>query len=328
MGKRRISKRQANRISDRRQEKLQSADTAVSNENLRNGLVISQHGVHVDIEDDAGQHWQLKRRQHLGAIVAGDRVLWEPHEQSGAVVAIQPRQSLLSRPNSRGQLCAVAANVDQLIIVIAPSPSPNLTTIDRYLVAAEINGIEAVILLNKIDLLGHDVDPHPVQKVIESYQPLGYHCHQTSAKDPDAIHKLLPIFANHTSVLVGQSGVGKSSLVQALLPEYEIRTGALSHSKELGTHTTTQAKLYHLSHVDGDLIDSPGIRQFPLWPMTTHELSQGFREFQPFIGQCKFRNCRHQQDPGCRLQQAIHEGDIAASRMASFQQIAEELSSD
>jgi ribosome biogenesis GTPase len=191
-------------------------------------------------------------------------------------------------------------------------------------VAAETVGIEPVILLNKIDLLADDpVLGQEMDELLAIYPTLGYRILRTSSLEGglEALHGAL---RERISVFVGQSGVGKSSLINVLLPDAELRVGALSESRQKGVHTTTTAQLFHLD-CGGSLIDSPGIREFGLWHMSREQVEQGFREFRPFLGACKFRDCRHQQEPGCAILGAAESGQISQRRLGSYRHIVTTL---
>ena len=226
-------------------------------------------------------------------------------------------------PDQRGQLKPVAANVDRLIIVFAPLPTPYTNLIDRYLVAAEQADIEPLLVMNKSDLLKTSPNPELLQW-LDDYSRLGYRTLLLSAGEGDGLDNLRAELKDHTSVFVGQSGVGKSSLINALLPGQDLRVGALSESTGKGTHTTTTAKLFHFP-AGGDLIDSPGIREFGLTHISHDELLEGFIEFRPFLGHCRFRDCQHLHEPGCALLQAVEAGDISAIRMSSYRHILSTL---
>jgi ribosome biogenesis GTPase len=310
----------ASRRADMAEESLIGGDLGPEQQ----GLVIAHFGVQVDVEAIEGSHaGQIRRchlRANLPAMVTGDRVIWRADNQSGGVIVAQlPRVSELNRPDHRGQLKPVAANVDRLVIVFAPLPTPYTTLIDRYLVAAEQSGLSPLLILNKADLLlgGEFAD---IRAWLDVYAQLGYQVLELSASSGAGLDELQAALKGHISVFVGQSGVGKSSLINALLPGIDLRVGALSESSGQGTHTTTTAKLFHFPE-GGDLIDSPGIREFGLTHISHEDLLEGFVEFRPFLGYCKFRDCAHLHEPGCALLNAVARGDISASRISSYRQI-------
>nr|MDT0250278.1 small ribosomal subunit biogenesis GTPase RsgA [Endozoicomonas sp.] len=265
-------------------------------------------------------------RANLPPLVTGDRIVWRASNKGdmGVVVALEDRDSLLSRPDTRGQLKPVAANIDYIVLVIAlvPEPYPNL--IDRYLVAAETVDIEPVILLNKTDLLEDEASRQLLDNMLINYERIGYRVLKASTRTEDGLNELKNLLNEHTSVFVGQSGVGKSSLVNTLLPGVDIKVGPLSASTGKGTHTTTAAKLFHFP-AGGMLIDSPGIREFGLWHMEPEDVLHGFKEFRPFIGYCRFRDCNHNQEPGCAIRNALLNGEIIQERMNSYQSILNSL---
>ncbi|KZY75317.1 ribosome biogenesis GTPase RsgA, partial [Oleiphilus sp. HI0067] len=252
-------------------------------------------------------------------------MIWRPGaDNSGVIEARLERSTLLQRPDNYGQLKPVASNIDRILIVVALEPTPFANLIDRYLVAAETTGIEPAILFNKSDLITDD-NRDFIHGLMDTYKALGYEVLLTSANDEqDCSETLLSWLSNHTSVFVGQSGVGKSSLIRTILGDQSIRVGELSENTRKGTHTTTTAKLFHLPQ-GGRLVDSPGIREFGLWHITEAELLEGFTEFRPFIGYCKFRDCKHEQEPGCAIQQALEEGKISETRMQSYRHILSTL---
>ena len=218
----------------------------------------------------------------------------------------------------------MAANIDQIVLVIAPLPEPHANLIDRYLVASEACDIEPVIVLNKVDLLRQDSEwTARIEELLAPYPGLGYRLLRTS-RDEGGLTSLLQALENKVSVFVGQSGVGKSSIINRILPDAELRVGALSEASAKGTHTTTTAELVHLPG-SGSLIDSPGIREFGLWHMSREQVEQGFREFRPFLGLCKFRDCRHEQEPECAILAAAEAGAISAVRMESYRRIIASL---
>lgn len=315
MSKRKINQQQKRRIVANQAKKLDTPELT--------GLVLAHYGTSLDIEDSAGSTIACSKRQNLGVIVPGDRVIWQMdiENNTGVVVAIEPRTTLLSRPDARGQLHAVAANVDQMFIVIAPSPAPSQTTVDRYLIAAQLQNITPILILNKQDLLSTDPKQQELLDFCKQYTHIGVDTIMLSAKEKQNLDQLIERLNNKISILVGQSGVGKSSLISNLLPQHDIKIGELCTLAKHGRHTTTTARLYHLQNQTGSIIDSPGIREFPLWQMEPAELASGFVEFKPFLNECKFRNCKHINEPGCALLNAIQSGKISETRLLSYQKI-------
>ena len=289
----------------------------------RHGLVIAHYGATLDIEelDKPGEPRRCHLRRNLPPLVTGDKVIWKPStkDDTGVVVALDERSSLLTRPDNHGRIKPVAANIDYIVLVITPVPIPHPNLIDRYLIAAETVGIEPVLLLNKIDLLD-DEGMEMMIDLLSIYQQIGYRILTASTRSEHGLNELKELLDEQTSVFVGQSGVGKSSLVNALLPGIDTRVGALSEATGKGIHTTTAAKLFHFP-AGGTLIDSPGIREFGLWHITPEEVIEGFREFRPFLGHCKFRDCKHEQEPGCAIHQALEDGNITEERLFSYRQI-------
>ncbi|GHD53512.1 ribosome biogenesis GTPase [Marinobacter persicus] len=340
MAKRRLNKRQQWRIEKIQKER---ASRAARKEKVvqeqaeagelgaeQEGLVIAHFGQQLDIEalegEDAGQVFRCFVRANIDSLVTGDKVIWRPGKsETGVIVARCDRGNLLQRPDNFGALKPVAANIDHIILVIAPEPEPHDNLIDRYLVASETADIPAVILLNKTDLIDDHNRDH-IDTLMARYQRLGYEVVRTSAANSQTspAPEVEALVRDKTSVFVGQSGVGKSSIIQTLLPDEHLRVGAVSQSTGKGVHTTTTAKLFHLP-MGGALIDSPGIREFGLWHMTPQELEYGFREIRPLIGLCKFRNCRHMGDPGCALDAAAESGEISPERLKSFHRILHDM---
>lgn len=319
MTKRKLTNQQQRRVAEKQAKILDTPQ--------QSGLVIAHYGKQLEVEDQNGQIILCNKRQNLGTIVVGDTVFWQldPSENAGVIIAIQPRTTLLSRPDARGILHAVAANVDQMFIIIAPTPAPSLTTIDRYLVAATYQKITPIIVLNKEDLLPHDPLAQELLNVLALYERINITCMIISAKEKQHLNLVHEKLSDKISVFVGQSGVGKSSIIATLLPDLDIKTGDLSTLGKHGKHTTTTARLYHVPNLHAKIIDSPGIREFPLWKMDAETLAHGFVEFRTFTQQCKFRNCNHVNEPGCALIEAVHAGKISPSRLQSYHKISAEM---
>jgi len=287
----------------------------------RNGLVLVNYGKSVLVEDDAGCLYRCVARRNLRHIVSGDRVAWESvGTQEGIIKAIEPRHTVLQRADSANRTRALAANIDQILIVAAPQPAHDAYLIDRYLVAAELAGATPLVIVNKSDLLDPRMAGAPTDD-LRGYADIGYDILLMSARENTGIDKLAQALVNRTSILVGQSGVGKSSLIKRLLPERDIQIGKLSDASGQGRHTTTATTLYHLPQ-GGDLIDSPGVRDFRLGETTPADLARGFREFRPYLGLCRFQDCRHLSEPGCAVKAAMRKGVISERRLASYSRLA------
>ena len=307
MAKRRITHQQRRRIEDQRQQRKDRANDAVAaaqgDEALgpeQTGLVIEHFGRQLNVEASDGQIVRCHLRANLDQLIAGDRVIWQRGSETGVIVAAQERRSVLTRPDSNGQPRPVAANIDQALIVIAPEPQAFANLIDRYLIAAEAHDIRALLVHNK-----SDIDTHPeLDVMLERYKAIGYPVLRVSNKTGEGLAKLKAALRDQISIFVGQSGVGKSSLVNSLLPEANTAVGALSEATVKGRHTTTTAKLFHFPD-GGDLIDSPGIREFGVQNLSRDEVDRGFCEFLPYMDRCRFRDCRHQSEPGCALLAAL-----------------------
>jgi ribosome biogenesis GTPase len=326
MAKRKLTRQQQSRIKQQQDSRRQLVAQQDSSEleSGQAGIVIANHGKTVIVEDSQRHSFTCHLRQNIGTLVCGDHVVWQQEEAaSGIVLALSPRNNFLARPDKRGQARVLAANIDQIIVVSATRPALNTRLIDRYLLAAETAGIEPVILFNKIDLL----DKAGIQAIkdqLQVYSSLGYPLIFTCVKQSHGTDELLPVLKNKISVFVGQSGVGKSSLINALLPEANADVGDVSSSSNKGRHTTTLAQLYHLPN-GGDLIDSPGIREFGLWQISIEQAARGFIEFRPLLGQCRFRDCLHEDEPGCCIRAAVDKGEINQQRWESYRRIIESL---
>jgi ribosome biogenesis GTPase / thiamine phosphate phosphatase len=317
MAKRRLTKQQRDRI------KLNQAEKALSMQKLgdeQKGKLVAHYGIYVDIEDKHEKIHRCNLRQNIPALVVGDRVVWkEASDGQGIVVALLPRETELTRHDSRGQEKLVAANVDQIIVTCAVLPEFSLFLLDSYLAAAELTDIPAIIVLNKIDLSDEEQSNY-YNEQLNIYHELGYTVLMLSAETGDNINTLKEALSQHSSVFVGQSGVGKSSLIQYFVTNEALVVGELSEKQKLGRHTTTTSKLYPLKN-GGNIIDSPGVREFGLGNVGGRALLKAFKELAPFLGECKFRNCSHQHEPGCALLQALEDGKINPSRMESFQKL-------
>jgi ribosome biogenesis GTPase len=282
------------------------------------GTVIAAFGKRYDVELADKRLIGCVTRGKKSDLACGDRVeIKLTANNEGVVESIFPRASLLYRSNAfRSKF--LAANVTQIVIVLAAVPSFYEELLSRCLIAAEAAGIRALIVLNKADL----PETAAALQRLEPYRVLGYTI-QTLSATQDAT-PLLQWLRGQRSVLVGQSGMGKSTLVNALLPEVNARTQEVSAVLDSGKHTTTSARLYHLDD-ESDLIDSPGLQEFGLNHLARDALEQAFIEFQPYLGKCRFNNCRHLKEPDCAILQAVEAGKINPARLGAYHKLMEEF---
>ncbi|WP_018151776.1 ribosome small subunit-dependent GTPase A [Leeia oryzae] len=286
------------------------------NSNNLKGLVIQSFGRRFRVETPNGILSCVTRGKKTD-VACGDHVeVKETGVDEGVIEAILPRTSLLYRQDE-WRSKTIAANVTQILLVTAGVPACHEAMLNRCLIAAEANGLPVTILINKTDL------PES-QALIQQLQPfadLGYRIVPLSAKqDVSPIRELLH---GHTSVLVGQSGMGKSTLVNALVPEAAARTGEISEALNSGKHTTTFATLYHLD-AETQLIDSPGMQEFGLHHVEARDLASLFPEFRPHLGQCRFHNCWHKVEPGCAITAAAERGEIRPGRLTFYRDLLAE----
>lgn len=290
---------------------------------LLQGLVVSHLGKGLAVETKTGDiilcHTRSRR---LGEATVGDRVLWMPCEgEQGRVEEILPRTSLLARPGYAGKLRHVAANLDRVLVVTAPTPEPDWLLVDQYLAVCEHRAIAAELVFNKIDLA---VDRATIDASLADYVSIGYPVHTLSARTRQGLAELRLSLRDHCIMLAGQSGVGKSSLTNALLPDKNLRVGEISEKSGLGRHTTTAATLYHLPE-GGDLIDSPGVAVFGLAEISGQDLAWGYREFKPLIPHCRFNDCRHTHDKDCAVRAAAESGVIPPARYQRYLKLLDKL---
>ncbi len=286
------------------------------------GLVVAAYGKRYEVEVADPLTYSLRRiscvtRGKKTDLACGDIVtIMLTDSTEGVVESSEPRKTLLYRSSSIKSKI-LASNVTQIIIVLATQPSFYEALLNRCLVAAEAANIKPLILLNKCDL----TEANEAKTKLKLYEALGYQVLHLSAKQDISV--LRPYLSNQQSVLVGQSGMGKSTIINALLPDQNVRTQIMSKALDSGKHTTTAAHLYHLDN-HSSLIDSPGLQEFGLHHLSTNQIEYAFVEFRPYLGKCRFNNCKHLHEPDCAVLNAVKAGKISASRLAFYQALAEE----
>ncbi len=337
LSKNKLSKGQQRRVKANHQRRLKNPTEKTDYDDTlfgepQEGIVISRFGMHADVESSDGEVHRCNIRRTIKSLVTGDRVVWRPGKPAaegvmvnGIVEAVHERVSVLTRPDYYDGIKPIAANIDQIVIVSAILPELSLNIIDRYLVACETLDVEPLLVLNKTDLLDEDA-LNFVNGQMDIYRKIGYRVLMVSSHAHRGLEELETLLTGRISIFAGQSGVGKSSLLNALLglDEEKILTNDVSDVSGLGQHTTTAARLYHFPH-GGDVIDSPGVREFGLWHLEAEQITQGFVEFHDYLGTCKYRDCSHNNDPGCALRAAVERGEIAETRFENYHRILESM---
>ncbi len=305
----RLEKIQAERIA-RANKVADNSQDLNTDAKAQTGLVITRYGQHLLVESNSGNLVQCTARRNIDLSVAGDQVIFHATDNNkGIVTALFKRDNMLKRSNK-----LIATNIDELCLIVAIEPHYQFDLIDRYLIVAENQNLPIRLIVNKIELSSNIKQ---VKIDFAMYEAIGYPVSYLSVKAQTGIDTLKAQLNDKTQIFLGQSGVGKSSLINELIPELNLRVNQISTKSKLGKHTTTNTTLYHIPS-GGDLIDSPGVREFHLDNLSNKEILNGFKEFKPFINQCKFRNCAHINEPNCGVKNALETDDIHPKRYVSY----------
>jgi len=287
------------------------------------------------VRDEAGADHEASLRGRLKLpknsalkLAVGDDVMISRDLAGGhwAISEILPRRSQLARRAPSGAFGEriIAANVDQVVLVFAAAkPEPHLRMMDRFLVIAEANELEARIVINKVELVGNGA----AQETFAPYAAAGYPLHFTSVKQHIGLRDLHDQLVGRTSVLTGPSGVGKSSLMNSMYPGLNLRVGEISESVNKGRHTTVGALLHPLPD-GGYVVDTPGLREVGMWELSPDDLAHCFREFRPYAGECRFTDCSHRSEPGCAVIAAVEAGAVTRERYESYLALRDEMEAE
>jgi ribosome biogenesis GTPase len=299
--------------------KPRGQDAAAAGAALSEGLVVASHRRHFVVRSAAGEAVVCVLKGRGMALACGDRVAYSRTDQGGVIESLLPRTSLFYRSDAFKERL-IAANVTQVVGVVAPDLSLDEELVNRWIVAAEAEGCRFILAANKADMFGFDV----LLLRLAPYAALGYAVVRLSAREDAA--PLLPWIEGRNSVLIGQSGMGKSTILNALLPDVGAKTAEISASLNAGRHTTTHSTLHLLSDdpAAGWIVDSPGMKMFGMAHVAADVLAHAFVEFRPFLGRCRFRDCRHDREPGCAIDAAVAAGDIQPFRVALWKRLVAE----
>ena len=290
---------------------------AVYTSAMNHATVIATYSRRMRVALDDGREVFARIKGKRLKPVCGDQVEVEPIEQEDdwLITKVGPRRNELTRPNMRGQVEILAANLDYLVVVAAAEPRPDWFIVDRYLCAAELMGIDACVVFNKSDIGTSDA-----RYELDTYFDIGYDVVACSALTGDGMDNVRNLLATHRAIIVGQSGVGKSSIINSLLGDAVQKTSAISDKSREGRHTTVNSAMISLPG-GGAIIDSPGVRDYAPALESSTIASQGFREIRDAAQECRFANCRHLREPGCAVKAKCEEGSISPRRYESFKRI-------
>jgi len=302
------------------------------------GIVYKSTGSWYQVKDAQGKLYQARIKGKMkidssisstNPIAVGDKVDMALEEADGdraMIYQVQSRENYIVRmsPHNQHQKHIVAANLDlALLIVTIAQPQTSLGFVDRFLVTAEAYHVPAIIVINKTDLLSPE-DQEVLERWKAIYNAIGYRVLPVSAKHPDTLDQLKSMLKDRTTLFSGHSGVGKSTLINQLIPNLDLRTEIISDYSGKGQHTTTFAEMFDLPD-SGKIIDTPGVKEFGLIDMTQDELAQYFPEMQALLSQCRFNNCKHINEPGCAVKAAMEQGTVALERYQSYRSIWESI---
>jgi ribosome biogenesis GTPase / thiamine phosphate phosphatase len=279
------------------------------------GTVLASYGRGVLVQADGTTlHCALSGRKQR--IVCGDRVAWAfpPSADGPSVQSVEPRRNLIERIDARGRAEPVSANIDRLAVVIAAEPAPDWFLVDRYWAGAALKDLDALLIVNKLDL-----GTGSIEQELETYRGLNLNCVAVAAQSGEGLSELERCLSGGVTLLVGQSGVGKSSLVNALIPDAAAQTAELTRDIE-GRHTTTTARWYAMG-ATAAIVDAPGVRDFAPPASLVRAAERGFIEIHRLSADCRFNDCRHMQEPGCAVRSAVVSGEIAARRYESYRRL-------
>lgn len=330
------------KLSQNQNRQIQKNNAIIADDDtLATGVIVAHFGKQLDVQltclpachttAKVGDIWRCHTRTNLPLLTTGDNVKLslDTTANLGLIQSLQPRQTLITRPDRYHKLKPIAANANVLAIVFAPLPKPATSLIDRYLLIAKLSRLVPLLVLNKADLLGEYPE---VLQIYQEYQELGqqygFDVLQTASTTGHNVQNLKQHIAGKLTIFAGQSGVGKSSLINQLLPHAQQATNHISVGSQLGQHTTTTSRLFAYDPQDlsaGGIIDTPGIREYGVWHLSGEEILAGFEELHSFIGQCQFRDCNHEPNAkGCALWQAVADEAVKPWRMHSFNELVKE----